>query len=206
MNVGIGRRLRFVFKSEGEASLEVLPGDVTTRPSPRIDFVAYAEECILSGRFPMGADRLTDALNERDEYELVDVLVERLSDGMALEVSSLDVSRRELLLVQASGPRGNLERRRRKRLHPMVIQIGPYRVRGYLHALPGADPVGSIQRRKPMVPLTDARVDYMSAAGAQRLQLGTVLVNHERMDWIVPAIDNDVELPELPELRGVPTF
>jgi hypothetical protein len=142
----------------------------------------------------MGAERLTDALNDNDTYELVDVSVERLSDGVAMDISGLIVSRDELLLVQASGPRGNVERRRRKRQHPVAMQLGAYQVRGYLHALPGVDPVTSIRRRKAMIPLTDAWVEFESAAGHQRQRFQAVLANRDRIEWIVSLANVDVEL------------
>ena len=41
------------------------------------------------------------------------------------------------------------------------MKVGPYEVQGFLHGLPGADPVASIRRRKPMIPLTDARIEYV---------------------------------------------
>jgi hypothetical protein len=196
MNVSLGGALRLVFQPADDPS-----PDVTVRGAtrvPRIDFVAYGEACILSGRIPMGAERLTDALNENDKYELVDVSVERLSDGVVMDISGLIVSRDELLLVQASGPRGNQDRRRRKRQHPVAMQLGSYQVRGYLHALPGVDPVTSIHSRKPMIPLTDAWVEFESAAAPRRQRFQTVLVNRDQIDWIVPLTDGDLELREVP--------
>ena len=44
------------------------------------------------------------------------------------------VPRDELLLVHATGPRGDQARRPRTRQHPLAVQLGPYQVRGYLHA------------------------------------------------------------------------
>jgi hypothetical protein len=146
----------------------------------------------------LASDRLTDMLNDHDEYQLVDVLVEGLSDERAVEVRDVLVRRDELLLVHAAGPRGNQDRRRRTRSHPVAIQLGPYHLRGYLHVLPGADPVQAIRRRKPMVPLTDAWIEFSAAAGRQRRRVGTVVVNRDQIDWIVPAIDDEVEMPDLP--------
>ena len=76
--------------------------------------------------------------------------------------------------------------------------MGPYHIRGYLHALPGADPVQAIRRRKPMVSLTDAWIEFGSGPRRQRRRVGTVVVNREQIDWIVPAIDDEVEMPDLP--------
>jgi hypothetical protein len=195
----LGRRLRVVF-GRSAASVEAIderPGPAY-RPTQQIEFVAYGEDCILSGVVTMEADRLTDMLNDHDEYLLVDVLVEGLSDERAVEVGEVLVRRDELVLVHAAGPRGNQDRRRRTRSHPVAIQAGPYHIRGYLHVLPGADPMQAIRRRKAMVPLTDAWIEFPSASGRQRRQAGTLVVNREQIDWIVPAVDVEVEMPDLP--------
>jgi hypothetical protein len=168
-----------------------------TRSSQLVEFVAYGEDCLLSGFTRMDADRLTDMLNEHDEYQLVDVLVEGFS-GDAVEAADVLVTRDELFLVHAAGPRGNQDRRRRTRSHPVAIQMGPYHIRGYVHTLPGADPVQAIRRRNPMVPLTDAWIEFASPTGRQRRRVGTVVVNREQIDWIVPAVDDEVEMPDLP--------
>jgi hypothetical protein len=195
----IGSRLRVVF-GRPAATAEPIddPPRAGARSTQQIEFVAYGEDCILSGMVRMEADRLTDMLNDHEEYLLVDVLVQGLSEERAVEVTEVLVRRDELLLVHAAGPRGNQDRRHRTRSHPVAIQVGQYHLRGYLHALPGADPVQAIRRRKVMVPLTDAWIEYPSIAGRQRRRVGTVVVNREQIDWIVPAVDDEVEMPDLP--------
>lgn len=195
----LGRRLRVVFgRSAGPAEPIDERLGPAARPTQQIEFVAYGEDCLLSGIVRMEADRLTDMLNDHDEYLLVDVLVEGLTEERAVEVTEVLVRRDELILVHAAGPRGNQDRRRRTRSHPVAIQAGPYHVRGYLHALPGADPVLAIRRRKSMVPLTDAWIEFPSITGRQRRRAGTVVVNRDQIDWIVPAVDDEVEMPDLP--------
>ncbi len=192
----VGDRIRVVF-GKAVASEPAVEDGPHGPPTREVEFVAYGEDCLLSGVVRMTADRLTDMLNEHDEYLLANVLVEGLAGDRAVEVSEILVRRDELLLVHAAGPRGNQGRRHRTRLHAVAAQVGPYHVRGYLHALPGTDPIQAI-RRRPMVPLTDAWVDFPPAAARQRLRLGTVMVNRARVDWIVPAVDEEVELPDLP--------
>lgn len=197
----LGRRLRVVFRRS--AGPDVAGRDAPSLPPaaiphPEVEFVAYGEDCILSGRVRLDADRLTDMLNAHDEILLVDVLVERLAGGGAVEVKEVLVHRDELLLVHATGPRGNQARRQRTRLHPLGMQLGPYHVRGYLHALPGSDPLLAIRRRKAMVPLTEAWIEYGSGSIRQRRRVGAVVVNRETIDWVVPALDDEVEMPDLP--------
>jgi hypothetical protein len=195
----LGSRLRVVFGrpvSTDEPAEPTAPS--SDRSSQQVEFVAYGEDCLLSGVVRLASDRLTDMLNEHDEYQLVDVLVEGLAGDRAVEMSEVIVCRDELFLIHAAGPRGNQDRRHRTRSHAVAIQMGPYHVRGYLHALPGADPVQAIRRRKPMVPLTDAWIEFPLATGRERRRIGTVVINREQIDWIVPAIDEEVEIPDLP--------
>ncbi len=191
----IGRRLRLVLHHEADSPI---PAQPLSAPPPEIEFAAYTADCRLVGHIRMDAGRLTDLLNQHDEYELIDVQVEDLSGDRAVEAKQVVVTRDELLLVHAVGPRGDRGRRVRTRQHPLAMQVGPYQVRGYLHALPGVDPVTSIRSRKPMIPLTDAWVEFESAAGPRRQRFQTVLVNRDQIDWIVPLADGDLELREVP--------
>jgi hypothetical protein len=195
----LGHRLRVVFgRSPAAPEPPASPSGDSSHGTQHVEFVAYGEDCVLSGIVRLASDRLTDMLNEHDEYLLVDVLVEGLAGDRGVEVAEVLVRRDELYLVHATGPRGNLDRRRRTRSHPVAIQMGPYHVRGYLHVLPGADPVQAIRRRKAMVPLTDAWIDFPLASGRERRRAGTVVLNREHVDWIVPAVDDEVEMPDLP--------
>jgi hypothetical protein len=58
--------------------------------------------------------------------------------------------------------------------------------------------VSSLRRRKTMVPLTDAWIDYSVAGTRHRRRAGAVVVNREQLDWVVPALDDEVEMPDLP--------
>jgi hypothetical protein len=185
--------MRVVLRREQQAAPEVEPPQQAT-----VEFVAYAEDCVLSGVLSLDADRLTDLLDEHDELQLVNVRARGLDGEPGIEVAELAVRRDDLLLVQAIGPRGDRGRRRMTRRHPLALQIGPYRVRGYFHALPGSDPIMSFHRRGPMVPLTDALIEYDCGGLLQRERVGAVIVNRALVDSIADVIDDEVELPELP--------
>jgi hypothetical protein len=179
------------------------PAPVASAPlGPIVEFLAYGEDCLLIGRLRLHGDRMTDQLNDADEYEIVDLVAERLSDGQAAEIPTLLVARHELLLVQASGPRGDARRRHRTRAYPVAAQVGPYRIRGQLHAMPGVDPEVVIHRRAPMVPLTEAWLERPVGQEWDLQRIGTVVLNRDRMDWVVSTWDDssswlDVERPAL---------
>lgn len=201
----IGRRLRVVFQRSGDSEdRSGLPGHAEPARSllPLLEFVAYAEDCVLYGRVRLAAERLTDMLNGHDEFELVDVMVERLDGLGAIEVKEVLVHRDELLLVHATGPRGNQARRTRTREHPLAVRIGPYEIRGSLHAFPGHDPLTTILRRKPMVPMTDAWIEYTAGAERRRRRVGALIMNRQQIDTVAHAVDEWVELPDLPFQAG----
>lgn len=198
----LGRRLRVAF---GVVSAQddppVGPSDGPGRHLlPIVEFVAYGEDCLLSGQIRLAAERLSDMLNDHDEYELVDVMVERLDGKGSSEAQQVLVHRDEILIVHATGPRGSQARRQRTRPHPVAMQMGPYHVRGYLHALPGSDPLLAIRRRKAMVPLTDAWIEFSIGGVRQRRQAAALVVNREQIDWISAADDDDIVLTELPTM------
>lgn len=193
----IGRRLRLVLARERSGDLVQEHVPVPSLP-PEVEFIGYAEDCLLMGHIRMNTTRLTDLLNDHDEYQLIDVFVEGLVEDRAIQVPEVVVAREDLLMVHAIGPRGDRDRRVRTRQHPMAMQIGPYHVRGYLHALPGSDPVASFRHRRTMVPLTDAWVEYDQGSIRQRRRVATLVVNRGQVDWIAAVLDDEVELPDLP--------
>jgi hypothetical protein len=188
-----GRRLLFAFQRPGSEPADPIVLVDPARRHPLVDFVAYAEDCVLSGRVRLSADRMTDLLNQHDEVNLVDVMVQRLRDSGALEATEVLVRREEILFVHAAGPRGEAARRRRTLLHPLAMQLGPYQIRGYLHALPGSPPLVSIRSREPMVPLTDAWIEYDDGSLHHRHHVGAIVVNRDHIDWIAPARDGEME-------------
>jgi hypothetical protein len=196
MIAGIPRRLRLVFgRQEVEPTIPELAPYAS--PPPTLEFTAYAGDSRASGWISLDGDRLTDMLNTHDELELVDVLVESHEDGHAIEAHDLVIGRDELYAVKVAGPRGDPGRRIRTRPHPISLQVGPYAVSGYLHALPGGDPIASFRhRRASMVPLTDAWIEYDSPDGRQRIRAETLVVNRNLTDWIALASDEDIKFPE----------
>lgn len=194
----VGRRLRLAMGKTPESPPE--PDARSTAPArpPEFEFVAYAEDSLVTGHIRLDAARLSDLLNDHDQFELVGVHVESLGGDRVVEVQDVVVTRDELLVVQALGPRGERERRIRTRQHPLAMQLGPYHVGGYLHALPGVDPIASFRHRKPMVPLTDAWVEFELGGVRQRRRAGTFLVNRQQVDWVVEADEAEVDMPDLP--------
>jgi hypothetical protein len=174
--------------------------DIEAAPeTDQVEFLAYGEDCILVGRTALDAERLTDMLNAHDEYLLEGVTVERLDEGESFELAEIAVPRDEIYLVHANEPRGDIARRHHTMPQHLAIKLGPYRVRGFFHALPGADPVEALRRRMAMVPLTDARIEYRFQGETRAIRVDVVIVNREQIDWVQEVSASQVDFPADPE-------
>lgn len=194
---GMGRRLRLAIERGDETQSPVPVPVLASDPGPYVDFVAYAEDCTLSGQIRLGNGRLTDLLNGSDEWQLVDVMAESFDGAELVEIKEVAVARDEIIVVHAAGPRGSQDRRHRTNLHPVVLQAGRLRIRGFLHARPGLDPLIVIARSRPMLPLTDASIEYEHHGLRERRRVGTIVVNRDRIDVIDRVADHEVDLPDL---------
>ena len=187
------RRLRVAFRRPDAPGARTLL-DASAGPT-EVDFVAYGEDCVLSGRTHLDQSRLSDMLNGNDEIDLVGIMVERFDGGPRMRVAEVIVPCTELWLVHASGPRGDVMRRKRTAQQYVAVQMGPYEVRGFYHALPGTDPASAIMRRKPMVPLTDARIGYTINGQRRDIRVDTVIVNRAHIEWLENVEPDRTEFP-----------
>ena len=186
----------------GNSGAEAEPSATLPTSAPEeqlVSFMAYGEDCILSGEAVLDAGRLTDMLNTNDEYLLAGVTVERFNDDAPLAVAEIVVARDEIFLVHATGPRGDMARRQHTSPQHLAIKMGRYEVRGFFHALPGADPVVALRRRKAMVPLTDARIGYTIRGERREVRVDTLIVNREQIDWVEQVMPSQTEFPTGPD-------
>lgn len=193
MMARLPRRLTFGFSRSEDDPSEVVPAE-----SRLVPFVAYGEDCILSGEAVLDADRLTDMLNAHEEYVLAGVTVQQFDHGEPFDVPEISVHRDELFLVHAEGPRGDANRRHRTMPQHLAIKMGPYEVRGFFHGLPGADPVEAFRRRKVMVPITDARIGYVFRGERRETRADTLIVNREQIDWVEQVMPSQQAFPSGP--------
>lgn len=176
---------------ESETDPRLSPAPIPPREE---EFSAYTEDCRILGFLDLDAERLSDALNQHQEFHLKSVLLVALDDGRTTECRELVVRRDELLAVRAAGPRGNMARRSRTRPSPVILKTGPYTIHGYVHAPPGADPLQHIRSRKAMVPFTSAWIEYQSIGQHHRARIGTIIVNRELLEWVDRTRDEDIRV------------
>ena len=155
--------------------------------APAVGLTLYTGDSVAFGYVPLAAARVTDLMNEHEEFAFVDTYLESLEDGHELAVGSVVVAREEIFVAAVAGPRGDPKRRTRTRPIPIEMQVGPYSVWGNLHVVPGTDPLMSFRSRRTMVPVTEATVEWDSPDGRRLAQWPTVVVNRMLADWIAPS-------------------
>lgn len=145
------------------------------------DIDAYAADCRVHGQVELTDSRLSDQLNGSVELLVRDVRIEDLGDGHVVVMPEITVGHEELCAVVASGPRGDEARRLTTKTSHVEVDIGPYRIVGWVHSPRGGDPFGSVLRRGAWVPLTDVSVSYLRSGEEVRDRVPTLLVNRHLM-------------------------
>jgi hypothetical protein len=179
------RPFRIPFRGSTDASDETRSTDPAT--APLVGLTVYALDSLAFGHVPLSAARVTDLMNEHEDFEFVDAHLESLEDLHALALRTVVIARGEILAVGVSGPRGDARRRTRTLPIPIELRVGPYDIRGNIHVVPGADPLASFRRRGAMVPLTETTIEWDAPDGRKLARWGTMLVNRLLVEWIAPS-------------------
>ena len=162
--------------------------------APLLRFEAFLATERLFGWVRLEANRLTDQLNAHESLHLHGATFESLVDGSTRREDELVLARSSLLAVSVSGPRGDPALRRWTHSHPVAVQLGDYLMGGYAHATPGEDGLASMLGRPPMVPLTDAWLEYWPGRQRRRSWIGTMIFNRDLTDSIRLVSEEDLEL------------
>lgn len=194
--------LRIFLRASPVAKPDDPPSDPP--PVPLVGLTLYTGDSLAFGYLPLSARRVTDLMNEYEDFEFADTYLQSLEDRHGLSLHTIVIARDEIFAVGVAGPRGDPTRRRRTRPIPVELQLGSYSVRGNIHVVPGTDPIGSFRSRRAMVPLTEATIEWETPDGLKIARWGTVVVNRLLTDWIAPAT-RDVRPPDVqlvPEFDG----
>jgi len=158
----------------------------------QVPLTAYAEDCSFTGELALTADRLSDFLTRTVEFAVDNVVFRALEDGHMVVADSAAILRSDLCAVLAGEPRGREELRTWTRPFPVVAQVGPYRVHGYLHAPPTIDPL-KMAGHRPILALTSGTITYAEAGADVEVTADTVLVNSARIEALEPATTDEFE-------------
>jgi hypothetical protein len=146
----------------------------------REQLVAWAEDCQVRGEVDLGEGRLSDQVNELEVVTFFGATLAALDDGRELEIDEVEVERRELHVIEVHGRQGDPERRLRTFKDPVMLQVGPYTVRGSLHRAPVSQPLAALASWNRFIPVTDVTMD-VDRPGHEPIQRDVVLVNRDRI-------------------------
>ncbi len=170
----------------------------------REQLVAWAGDCQVRGEVELGEGRLSDRVNDLELLTFFDATLAALEDGREMRLDEVEVERRELHVIEVTGRRGDPGRRLRTLKEPVVLQVGPYTVRGSLHRSPVAQPLAALAGWTRFVPVTDATVD-VHGGDQSPIARDVVLVNRdlvsrtERLDGV--EVMTTTEWPPLPAME-----
>ncbi len=145
-----------------------------------VEFIGFAEDCRVEGRVDLRDSRLADLLNREDKITVRDCIVVSTLDGHARSFEELVISRDELDVVVANGPRGDPSRRLATRPAGVAMQLGPYSAAGFMHGPPTANPFRGFYNKPAMVALTDVILEYQFCLQPVEERFKTVLVNRHQ--------------------------
>lgn len=163
-----------------------------------LPFIGYAQSRRFIGYVECEGERLTDILNRAESVVVRETFVENFEDDTVTNLGDGEVDRAVLYAVEATGVRGEASRRIHTIRHRLLVQLGPYTVLGLLHSLPGQMPLPYLQSRGPMIPLSDATIAYFSRGGLQLRDVGTLILNRDRLDWVRANDDEASMFPGVP--------
>ena len=157
----------------------------------QVPLTAYADDCSFTGELALSADRLSDFLTSTSEFEVGKVTFRALDDGRVIEAESAAILRDDLCVVLASEPRGREDLRIWTRQFPVRARVGPYEVRGYLHAPPTIDPL-KMRTRRSILAFTSGAIAYTEAGTMVEVQAEAVLVNSAKVEMLETATAEDI--------------
>jgi len=162
----------------------------------QVPLTAYAEDCSFTGEVALTGDRLSDFLASTTEFEVLNLTCWALDDGRMVGALYSSILRDDLCLVLAGEPRGREDLRIWTRTYPVVARVGPYAVRGYVHAPPTIDPL-KLPSRRQIVAVTSATIAYTEADREVEIQAETVLMNSTWIEALQTATAEDLDAAAL---------
>jgi len=162
----------------------------------QVPLTAYAEDCSFTGEVAITGDRLSDFLASTAEFEVLNLTCWALDDGRMVDALYSSILRDDLCLVLAGEPRGREDLRIWTRTYPVVARVGPYDVRGYVHAPPTIDPL-KLPSRRQIVAITSGTITYTEAGREVEVEAETVLMNSTWIESLQTATAEDLDAASL---------
>lgn len=160
-----------------------------------VPFIGYALGRRYIGYVECEREQLADLLNRAESIAVREAFVESFEDDTLVNLGDGEVERSTLYAVETSSGRADGTRRIHAVRHRLQLQLGPYSALGLLHSLPGEMPLPYLHSNGPMIPLSDATIAFAGRGGLQLRDVGTLIVNREKVDWVRATEDEAQAFP-----------
>ena len=148
---------------------------------PHIDFRGYSGDCLIRGLLDVPDDlRLTDFLNTADVYSVHEASLFALEDGRSVPAGTQELAAQDVWAVEPTDSSLRAELHIPTRAVQVELELPPYHVTGFLHGVNTGDPVAGVHRRRRMIPLTEAVIEFTYAGRTKSRQTNVLIVNRDR--------------------------
>jgi hypothetical protein len=151
-----------------------------------LDVVCYARDLRVAGRLEGPGGWLSGRVEQDAEIVIRDATVRTLAGEPPTLVSRVVLPANEVAIVEADGWPGLGELLWVTLNREILIEAGPYLVRGRVRGLPGTDPVVRFRDGRPAVTMRDAIVSYPLGDVVRHRLVREILVNRVLVESVTP--------------------
>ena len=127
--------------------------------------------------------RLTDFLNTADAYPVLGASLHALEDGRPVRAGDQGLAPEDIWAVEPTDTGvtpWHADLHVSTRAVQIEVELPPYRIVGFFHAVSTSDPMESVHRRRRMVPLTDASIQFIYVGREITRQTRVLIFNRDR--------------------------
>ncbi len=164
-----------------------------------VDFRGYSGDCLIRGRLDVPDDiRLTDFLNGSDAWSVHNAALYALDDGRSVPAGDQELDAQDVWAVEPTDSGARADLHVATRAVQVELEMPPYRVTGYLHGMKAADPFAGINRRRRMLPLTEAVIEFSYAGKSKTRHTSVLIVNRDRATSMKRVVYEETKLDQMP--------
>jgi hypothetical protein len=146
----------------------------------QIEFRGYSGDCVIHGDLAVPDDsRLTDFLNSIDTYAVANMSLYALDDGRRVPAGEQQLSTDDLWAVEPTDSSARADLHVPTRQVAVVIDVSPYQVTGFFHGVNTGDPMAVVNRRRRMIPVTEAEIRFNYSGREIRREAPVLIINRD---------------------------
>ena len=164
----------------------------------QVDFRGYSGDCLIRGRLEVPDDiRLTDFLNTSDTWAVHDAALYALEDGRSVPAGDQELDAHDVWAVEPTDLGARADLHVATRAVQVELELPPYRITGFLHGVNAADPFAGVHRRRRMLPLTEAVIEFAYAGKRKSRHTSVLIVNRDRATSMKRVVYEETKLDQI---------